>query len=199
MDEKVRVLSTDEEIRIVSDPYRLRILNIYSENDKPMTVKEVAVAMEEVPAKVHYHVKKLLSIDILELDHVEVIKGIHAKYYRLVTEAFRFDYSKQGESLSKMIDHSTIMIGNMLEDFKQDVAAAYDTSKAAAAEPEDEVLQDNQIGYYTREICYFNKETFEKMIDDMQAVFEKYGRPAADNDRKYGAFFGVVRKKDLKG
>ncbi len=95
MEESVKTLSADKEIKILSDPYRVRIMNIYNGSSKPLTVKEVAVAMKEEPAKVHYHVKKLLSIDVLELDHMETINGIRAKYYRLAKKSARFEFSKQ--------------------------------------------------------------------------------------------------------
>ncbi len=38
--------------------------------------------MGEVPAKVHYHVKKLESAGILKLQHTKEINGIVAKFYQ---------------------------------------------------------------------------------------------------------------------
>jgi DNA-binding transcriptional regulator GbsR (MarR family) len=191
----VRTLSTDEEIRIVSDPYRLRIIAVYKESAKPMTVKEVAVAMNEVPAKVHYHVKKLLSIHILELDHVEVIKGIHAKYYKLVTASFRLDYSSQPENRSSLIDHSAVMLGNMIDDFKRDVNLAYENRKQYPTE----VLTELGFGFFTQEVCYFDKETFKQISDDMSELMEKYQKRKLEEDGKYSVFFGAIRKDKPKG
>lgn len=52
-----KVLSTIEEIKIYSDPYRIQIMNMFNRQGRPSTVKEIADQMGEVPAKVHYHVK----------------------------------------------------------------------------------------------------------------------------------------------
>lgn len=77
----VKVLSTTEEIKIYSDPYRLRILHVFRRFGKPATVKEIADELGELPAKVHYHVKKLEKIGLLTLVNTKEINGIIAKYY----------------------------------------------------------------------------------------------------------------------
>jgi hypothetical protein len=90
--EKLRILKTDEEIKVFSDPYRLRIIHTYYTEKKPLTAKQAADLMKEEPAKVAYHVKKLLAINILALDHTESINGIQAKFYRLTSEHFKIKY-----------------------------------------------------------------------------------------------------------
>lgn len=75
------VLSTIEEIKVYSDPYRIQIMNTFRKQGRPSTVKEVADLMGEVPAKVHYHVKKLEKIGLLTLVSTREINGIIAKYY----------------------------------------------------------------------------------------------------------------------
>lgn len=75
------VLSTIEEIKVYSDPYRIQIMNTFRKQGRPSTVKEIADLMGEVPAKVHYHVKKLEKIGLLTLVSTREINGIIAKYY----------------------------------------------------------------------------------------------------------------------
>ncbi|PQP89629.1 helix-turn-helix domain-containing protein, partial [Paenibacillus sp. AR247] len=55
---ETKELSTIEEIRIYSDPYRLKILSCFQKADQPMTIKDIADKLGEVPAKVYYHAKK---------------------------------------------------------------------------------------------------------------------------------------------
>ena len=78
-----RIITTGEELKIISDPYRMEIINTYRSKDIALTATECANLMGEIPSKVHYHVKKLLKINILALDHIKVINGINAKYYKL--------------------------------------------------------------------------------------------------------------------
>ncbi|WP_211745817.1 helix-turn-helix domain-containing protein [Paenibacillus sp. Marseille-Q4541] len=77
----VKVLTTMEEIKTYSDPYRLKILHVFRRFGKPATVKEIADELGELPAKVHYHVKKLEKIGLLSLVDTKEINGIIAKYY----------------------------------------------------------------------------------------------------------------------
>lgn len=78
---EIKELKTLEEIRIYSDPYRIQIMNEFLRLNRPATMKEVADAMQEVPAKVYYHAKKLESIGLLELVDTKLVNGITAKYY----------------------------------------------------------------------------------------------------------------------
>ena len=80
--DKVKVLRSLEEVKALSDPYRFKILNCFYEMKKPATVKQIADKLGEVPANIHYHVKKLEKFDIVRLHHTEEIRGIVAKYYK---------------------------------------------------------------------------------------------------------------------
>lgn len=78
---ETKELTTLEEIKIYSDPYRLQILNVLNKMDRPATVKEVADKIGDVPAKVHYHMKKLERIGLVKIVSTKEINGIIAKYY----------------------------------------------------------------------------------------------------------------------
>ncbi|MGL5244429.1 MAG: ArsR/SmtB family transcription factor, partial [Sarcina sp.] len=80
-------LTTLEQIKAYSDPYRLKIITFLRNNREAATVKEIADFFGEVPAKVHYHIKKLEKAGILELVRTKEIKGIIAKYYYLTAES----------------------------------------------------------------------------------------------------------------
>lgn len=88
-----KVLSTLDEIKTFSDPFRLKILMCFAEGDEPMTVKQMAVKLGEVPAKVHYHVKELERINILEIVDTREKSGILEKYYLPTAENIRIDKS----------------------------------------------------------------------------------------------------------
>ena len=76
---KVFVAKTVEEVKMIFEPYRLRIIQTIFHNKSEMTVKEIATEMEEAPNKVHYHVKKLFNYGAIKLVRTENINGIIAK------------------------------------------------------------------------------------------------------------------------
>ncbi|KFZ26439.1 MAG: hypothetical protein KQ78_01380 [Candidatus Izimaplasma bacterium HR2] len=89
MIEEVRLLETDEEIKIGFNPYKLRIMWIYTRNPESMTAKQVADEMGEPPSKVHYHIQILVKHNFLKLIKTKNINGIIAKYYQRVYKSFR--------------------------------------------------------------------------------------------------------------
>ncbi|WP_145046475.1 transcriptional regulator [Paenibacillus xylanexedens] len=100
------VLSTIEEIKVYSDPYRIQIMNTFRKQGRPSTVKEVADLMGEVPAKVHYHVKKLEKIGLLTLVSTREINGIIAKYYEPFEGEIHLRHEDEGDSPLKQVFQS---------------------------------------------------------------------------------------------
>lgn len=94
-------LTTLEQIKAYSDPYMLKIITYLRNNQESATVKEIADFFGEVPAKVHYHIKKLEKAGILELVKTKEIKGIIAKYYYLTAESFNIEGNQIKKKLNK--------------------------------------------------------------------------------------------------
>ncbi|WP_160692368.1 winged helix-turn-helix domain-containing protein [Clostridium sp. C2-6-12] len=113
-------LTSVEEIKAFSDPYRYKILMCFYNMKRPCTVKEIAVALDEVPANVHYHVKKLEKVNILKLVHTKEINGIIAKYYEPTAKSFNIN------SLDQMVEPVKKLI---LSESKQAISQIYDDSK----------------------------------------------------------------------
>lgn len=92
----VKVLTTMEEVRSFTDPYRIVIMKQYLKMNRPATVKQIADEMGDVPAKVHYHVKKMIAAGLLKLDHTKEINGILAKYYEPTARTFQIENKEIG-------------------------------------------------------------------------------------------------------
>ena len=89
------ILKTTEEIKAVSDPYRLKILRVLSSYEEGATASMVAEEMGEVPSKVYYHIKKLEKVGVIEIVKTEVINGIVAKYYKKTADTFSIEGDKE--------------------------------------------------------------------------------------------------------
>ncbi len=75
-------LITKEDLDIYMSPMRQRLLRQLSISSVPLTPKQLADLMDISASGVQHHIRKLLSLGIIELDHTEMIHGIMAKYYR---------------------------------------------------------------------------------------------------------------------
>lgn len=184
----IRHIESDEEIKIFSDPYRMRIINAYIKAGEPMTVKGVADMMGEVPAKVHYHVKKLISIDILVLDHTKVINGITAKYYRLTTDSFRVAYQNTSDQKA-LFDSTTNMILSVVDEFKTDIVNHADYIKSN--KPQD---PDAKNGFFTKETIHLNKKDYEDFETELSDLYKKYKSKKTPDQKAYDMFVGWFRR-----
>ncbi|PKM67135.1 MAG: ArsR family transcriptional regulator [Firmicutes bacterium HGW-Firmicutes-2] len=183
----IRQIETDDEIKIFSDPYRMKIINAYIKAKRPLTVKGVADIMGEVPAKVHYHVKKLLSINILVLDHTEVINGITAKYYKLTTEQFKVAYQNVNNH-EALFDSTTNMILSVVDEFKEDIMKGAKYLKQVHGRKDE-----SRNGYIDKEEIYLNEKEYFAFAEEMRVLIERYQVEGEDKS-VYNIFTGWFKK-----
>ncbi|WP_339260528.1 helix-turn-helix domain-containing protein [Paenibacillus sp. FSL R5-0713] len=142
-----KVLSTIEEIKIYSDPYRIQIMNMFNRQGRPSTVKEIADQMGEVPAKVHYHVKKLEKIGLLTIVSTREINGIIAKYYEPFSGEIHLrheDEDNESSPLKQVFRSETLkLLNEMFEQSRQRFMHQ--------AENEDRMFLSDMTLYATRE------------------------------------------------
>lgn len=185
MDEKTRVIANDEELKIFSDPYRIKIIQTYRKYGVPLTVKQCADYMGEVPAKVHYHVKKLRSINILELDHIEVINGINAKYYYLPKTGFTVKLlDEKSNSIYSQLNTVDSMIINMIEDFKKDYLIA--TKKAI----ESKTTNPSEAGLISSDYVYLSEAEFNELTERITELINRH-HTLDKNKKRYSILVGV--------
>jgi DNA-binding transcriptional ArsR family regulator len=72
---------TVDQIKVLSDPSRLRILTLLLEDE--MSISGVAKVLRLTPATVHHHVNQLLSAKLIEPARSEVRGNLVEKYYRI--------------------------------------------------------------------------------------------------------------------
>lgn len=83
---EVHILNTLEEINIVSDPIRLKI--IMTLGTSPKNAQDLSDALGVSRSKIHYHLKILEQNGIIEVVDTELINGITQKYFLPVAKAF---------------------------------------------------------------------------------------------------------------
>lgn len=69
-----------EQLRAIADILRVRILDLLREG--PLTVTQLAERLHLAPAKVHYHVRELERVKLLQLVETREKGGILEKYYQ---------------------------------------------------------------------------------------------------------------------
>lgn len=189
--DKVRVLHSIDEIKALSDPYRFKILDCFYEMEKPATVKQIADKLGEVPANIHYHVKKLEKFNILAMDHTEEVKGIIAKYYMPTAERFEIKCNEDVDKAAK-----TLMLGET----QRMVSKLYDDSKETFLNQlgNNPFLKrgDKTRGNVTLEGAYLTEKEALEFTQYINDFLDKHkAEDAGSLKMKYHCFFSMIKIK----
>ncbi len=88
--EEVYALKDLEQVKVLADPLRLRILEALCQ--QPMTTKQVARLLgEKHPTKLYHHVEALERVSLIKLVKTKRNRGTVEKYYRAVARDFTVD------------------------------------------------------------------------------------------------------------
>jgi len=87
--QEVYVLKDLEQVKVLADPLRLRILEAFCE--KPRTTKQVAQLLGEKPTKLYHHVESLERVGLIKLVKTRRNRGTVEKYYQAVAKDFTVD------------------------------------------------------------------------------------------------------------
>jgi DNA-binding transcriptional ArsR family regulator len=85
---EIMVLTELEQIKVLADPLRIRILEELGEE---RTTMQVAERIGEKPTKLYHHVEALERVGLVELTRTQQNRGTLEKYYLAVAQAFRAD------------------------------------------------------------------------------------------------------------
>jgi DNA-binding transcriptional ArsR family regulator len=90
------ILESADQIRALAHPLRQQILRLLT--DEMRTNKQVAATLNEVPARVHFHIRELEAAGLIELVKEQPKGGVIEKYYRAVARLFRLGPSLDGSA-----------------------------------------------------------------------------------------------------
>lgn len=181
---KSKKLTTVEEIKAFTDPYRIRILSVYKKFGRPATVKEVADEMGEVPAKVHYHVKKLESSGILELIYTKEINGIVAKYYEPTAKSFKIESETLNPAIKSLL----------LNETKKAINSVYEESERIVLESLDNPDDDEEVknASIQSSTLYLSKDEAEHIQNSIKEVLRAHEKnKKEEKDKNPYHFFNV--------
>ena len=78
------VLSGKHELDIYMNPQRQNLIRCMQIAGIPMTPKQLSNSLGISPSSVQHHIRQLVELGLVELDHTELIHGITASYYRIL-------------------------------------------------------------------------------------------------------------------
>ena len=180
-------LSKYKDIEVFLEPYHAKIMRLMKERHEPMTVKEIADAMNEVPAKAYYHVKKLEAIGVLYIKYTKQINGIIAKYYDFTTDTVALAVSDEGEDADSLKSLVMKEYGQYFDNAKQKFFDLYSVS-----DREDNLNKNNDVYINVKESFSVDPKMMDDFFDDFKNLLEKY-RCEESEAINYNLFLAIVK------
>ncbi|HET9435909.1 MAG TPA: helix-turn-helix domain-containing protein [Candidatus Limnocylindrales bacterium] len=89
-----RLISDVETLKAISDPLRLRILELMvTRPSSAWSVKELAAGLDVPPTRLYHHIELLVERDLLRSAEQRVVSGIIETRYRMAALSLRLDPS----------------------------------------------------------------------------------------------------------
>src|SRR5690349_3035484 len=110
-------IETIEQLRAIADTLRIRIIDLLEK--QPMTVTQLAERLHLAPAKVHYHVRELERVGLLQLVETREKGGILEKYYQPI--AYNISVMESLLMSSEHSDEGLSIINSYFSQFQRDL------------------------------------------------------------------------------
>lgn len=166
----ILVLRDLEEIKAISHPYRVEILEAFGE--EPYSAKQLSEILGEPHAKINYHIKTLVTAGILELVEEKVKSGIIEKYYLPKAKMIVIDkniLNGTNESIAQTLNQASISV---FEKVSQDFYRAAEANEVKSKH----VRLDNEY--------YLSEEEAKELMDVMHAKLKEYCTNKKDSNRE---------------
>ena len=172
-------VKTKEELKVISDPFRMSIIKTFLKSDKSMTLKDVADIIGVAPSKVHYHAKKIIAYDMLVLDYTKEINGIIAKYYKSAYDSYQINYGELDENMDdKFISSAEEMVLKLMSDFSNTfVDRIRSKHKMLGEKKSNDSEEDIEIkGSITQDTLFLSEEEYKNVVAEIGQIFDRYGK-----------------------
>ncbi len=156
-----------EALKSLAIPERVKILELF-EDLEPRTAKQIATELGENAARLHYHVKELVRVGLLEQVDTRVKGSIVEKYYQPVAKVIQVN-------LRVMIEENAQQLGDVmfspLRTTERDLMRTLNKFVGSDADARKEYL--DTFAYNVGEL-YLTKEERNEFINEINALFRKY-------------------------
>ncbi len=157
---EVLVVSSLEQIKALSSPYRIKIIETF--DNKPASAKDISVKMGEPHGRVNYHIKTLAKVGILKLVNVSVKQGVVEKYYMPVAESIVLD----SRMVNKNDDHDIKDMRNAgIALFEKISKEFYGSMNNKELKVQKKINYDYDF-YLTEEEADLLNQNIQKVVDD---------------------------------
>jgi len=167
---KIR-LTTKKDLDVYMSPIRQQLLRQLSIAHGPMTPKMLSERLRISPSSVQHHIRKLKELEVVELDHTEVINGIKASYYRAapVTVQIGLDGSDEWEPQREVLMGN--IISEAFEGFRRQM------KMRSVSKVEGNLCEENEWGDIKSGVVHLSDEKAKELMRLIAEFIDQYSAP----------------------
>ncbi|KEO82434.1 transcriptional regulator [Tumebacillus flagellatus] len=170
------IVKSFDQLKVLSNNFRVRILNLYDDWE-PRTNKQIADALQLPPSKVHYHVRELERVGLLQLVETRQSGGVVEKFYLPIAMSISIEWDDVQETaetkgLKKRVKDAA------MDDFWASYRQAHDeamerlyrpASELEAMPPEQRKRFMESIGF-----AHLTDEEYTELRSEMVALLKRW-------------------------
>jgi DNA-binding transcriptional ArsR family regulator len=180
-----RLISDVETLRALSDPLRLRMLEVMTATpDETYTVKRLASILDTSQTRLYHHVNQLAERDLIAVAGQRVVSGIIETSYRVGQRSVRLDRRLLAADATTM--HDTL--STIFDGARDDIEAGLRTGTISTdeeADPASKLL-------LARGLARLSPERAAELRARLAAVFDEFSDESADAAGPGLPAYGVV-------
>jgi DNA-binding transcriptional ArsR family regulator len=174
-----------EALKSLAIPERVKILELF-EDLEPRTAKQIATELGENAARLHYHVKELVRVGLLEQVDTRVKGSIVEKYYQPVAKVIQV-------KLQLMIEENAQQLSDiMFTPFRTTERDLMRTLNRFVASDVDVRKEYKDTFAFNLTEFYLNQDERNQLVDEISELLQKYKGLKNENGRRKFKFFDVL-------
>jgi DNA-binding transcriptional ArsR family regulator len=174
-----------EALKSLAIAERVKILELF-EDLEPRTAKQIATELGENAARLHYHVKELVRVGLLEQVDTRVKGSIVEKYYEPVAKVIQV-------KLQLMIEENAQQLSDvMFTPFRTTEKDLMRTLNRFVASDQDVRKEYQNTFAFNLTEFYLSQEERNQLVDDISDLLQKYKGFKNEQGRRKFKFFDVL-------
>lgn len=174
-----------EALKSLAIAERVKILELF-EDLEPRTAKQIATELGENAARLHYHVKELVRVGLLEQVDTRVKGSIVEKYYEPVAKVIQV-------KLQLMIVENAQQLSDvMFTPFRTTEKDLMRTLNRFVASDQDVRKEYQNTFAFNLTEFYLSQEERNQLVDDISDLLQKYKGFKNEQGRRKFKFFDVL-------
>lgn len=174
-----------EALKSLAIPERVKILQLF-EDLEPRTAKQIATELGENAARLHYHVKELVRVGLLQQVDTRVKGSIVEKYYEPVAKVIQV-------KLRLMIEENAQQLSDiMFTPFRTTEKDLVRTLNRFVASDVDVRKEYKDTFAYNLTEFYLNQDERNEFVEEISKLLKKYKGLKNEGDRRKFKFFDVL-------